>query len=1632
MASILDFDDDVDPTPSPETPPNPTQQAAPTSTPPRPRATLDFESTPPPATARASALDFGREGLEAEPSKFKNFGRNFLRRLIFEGGPTVAEGMNRLGEWLDPMGPSRRALSTLAQKGGLTDIDIEAERVKASQAELEEFTGAFREKGREIFPSDPALRGDFVSETLPTAAADFMTVLGVAAVTGPLGGAMAGASMAGEMSYEEAKAMGADDKTASLAFLGNAALGATEVITPLSVAGKIAPRMNKLLPPGAVSKATGMVNKLNTKIAAHLPKTAEALKRPSWQNVVLTAAKGGSVETVQEMIQETGSNAIAQQLYDENRELFENIGQAGGAGGTIGVLYSAIAAATGQAKLARRLRMEEQFRAAAKDVAGLEVDDSQVEDTSMRLKRETGQLKDDLKNRAKRKRLNVRISQQLERIASLQQLAEESPKDNKGFLAQIDEAQEKIKELQTKADELTVSEGLTPDKTVPTVVARVLGRIDGDGETGRTNAVKALEAVEVVAPGDVKLTKLARLARLRAMPVTQLEALGNALGLDVENVEGLEAGRDTADPKSVGVQKLANNIQERAEQVQRRLNEERITGPEAIAAVQQVSKRAEIDGKLEQKLAPAIAELASLTGSDLTGLPLGDLITAAVETRAMSPEQLTKDYSKSELESVAAMLGIEARGSQEATAVLVSHRAPQVVRALVSSGVDIVDLAKTLGPGGPVVADFLKPGSPAADKASIAAKNKTVTNITATRMTDSEVDSRIGRLGRQAKAWLSSWVDRNPASRIRSAFRTGARYLVPGALTGPVFGQTKAGSDAKAQVDALLNSAVGEAMTKAIEDANLPPSSQHTIYRALVGEIDPTGKLPDEVVRTILAVRSRMDQMSEAIFNELELAVDNIDDRDIKLQILGRMQAIAANIGTYTTRFYAADFDAGYRRRMESTDPEMKAKRDAAIDEVQEQLTKFGELDGLNADDARQRAADLLDAISAQHGTTAFIDGLDAKVGGPVGTQRLKKREGIGPAVRDFLGEVKEPFLAIQKTLSDQTLLLSELRLMRDLSEFVGSNGETFASDLPSTAGGFTVPLPNAYNYGAMAGKYVSYELAKTFEDISQDSRRMQAGFWDKAMAGNNKFVQGFKLAKTVYNPGTHGRNVLGNITSFAEWANISAVNPANFKYYRQAARALGQFHGLTSDVLSPEVKEMVESGVLPAQFFKDPRMRDLYNEFARSVEKGNDIVNGLRDTGKKFGDDAVRMYLMEDQVFRVAAYMKARETGVGAALDPRGKREVDAKTAAQWVNKFFPDYDNNPLIIQKLSNTGFIQPFISFFVATPRAAVNAITHNPVKFAQTTAMHLAAVASMPGLHAILAPENKDEERKAEQWKKDSVTLRKLLPSYAKQSAVFEQDGRVVTWNLQTTFPMADYLHIAQSTGEVDDFAAGWELTKKVLFGSPLIGGLVKFAGGNITDEAYNARIGVRTPLTSSRPAPKESPLMEERMAILATHIVESYMPSFVGGDLTQAVQGFRGETDVYGRGKDPALELLGFVGASLNEPSWDVQHYFQTWDNVNMLQERTNHARRLNDVDSGASADEFADEITRLQAARDRYATERTELNEALDVAKRIGGTMTLPGRKRASQISAHTRWWKDSAKQLAIMKARERRERGR
>lgn len=181
---------------------------------------------------------------------------------------------------------------------------------------------------KRLFPTDPAMQKNFIVGVLPRAVGSMTGFLaggvaGAVAKAPVTATAVLGASVGGTDQFEEAKAHKAAPDVQEKSFWLGSAVGSSEA---LPIAGII----------NRFNKATG-------------GRFVQVLKESG-----VTAAQ----EFIQEFFQQTGNNAVAQQLYDENRSWFEGAGMGGAAGGGSGAMVGFLSGLLGARKA--RIRSQNQ------------------------------------------------------------------------------------------------------------------------------------------------------------------------------------------------------------------------------------------------------------------------------------------------------------------------------------------------------------------------------------------------------------------------------------------------------------------------------------------------------------------------------------------------------------------------------------------------------------------------------------------------------------------------------------------------------------------------------------------------------------------------------------------------------------------------------------------------------------------------------------------------------------------------------------------------------------------------------------------------------------------------------------------------------------------------------------------------------------------------------------------------------------------------------------------------------------------------------------------------------------------------------------------------------------------------
>lgn len=287
--------------------------------------------------------------------------------------------------------------------------------------------------------------------------------------------------------------------------------------------------------------------------------------------------------------------------------------------------------------------------------------------------------------------------------------------------------------------------------------------------------------------------------------------------------------------------------------------------------------------------------------------------------------------------------------------------------------------------------------------------------------------------------------------------------------------------------------------------------------------------------------------------------------------------------------------------------------------------------------------------------------------------------------------------------------------------------------------------LPKQGSLHDLSGQYVPEAIADDLTDMARVPSDLERAYL--------AFLSTWKASKTIWNPATHMRNVYGNALIFSNLANTSVFNPANYKFYRDAVTQLSK--------KGEDYRALVEEGVLGSEFYGA--------EIARIEKEMRGLPEtetfrwfaGLKTAQSKLGD----LYAAEDQVFKMAAYLKYRSQG------------MEATKAAAEVDKWFPNYARVSKVTRWLRNSPVGSPFISFFDQSLRIAGRGIKEKPL-----TTVKLASIPAITSyLSALMIGMSPDEQELVDEGR-----------SYWEPVLPFRgPNGQAMTLDLRYIVPLAN-------------------------------------------------------------------------------------------------------------------------------------------------------------------------------------------------------------------------------------------------
>lgn len=259
--------------------------------------------------------------------------------------------------------------------------------------------------------------------------------------------------------------------------------------------------------------------------------------------------------------------------------------------------------------------------------------------------------------------------------------------------------------------------------------------------------------------------------------------------------------------------------------------------------------------------------------------------------------------------------------------------------------------------------------------------------------------------------------------------------------------------------------------------------------------------------------------------------------------------------------------------------------------------------------------------------------------------------------------------------------------------------------------------------WGALSGKYVREEIWRDINELEVLSR---PNVW-------RKLLTSWKLMKTARSPVVHMNNVVSNFL-FMDMADVRmqdlhagvrafAEGEGNADY--DEAFANGAFGGdamtqeIRNNILKPLLDEMTET---TGTVSTDPVSR---------MDALGKVAQKIFGYAKWADGKMIDAYRMEDEIFRMASYMRRRSLG------------DTPKQAADFARQQFIDYDIRAPWVNMARNS--VLPFISYTYRAAPLVAKAMAHHPWKLAKYAM--IAQAVNMLG-YMLTGDDDEDRERRS--------------------------------------------------------------------------------------------------------------------------------------------------------------------------------------------------------------------------------------------------------------------------------------------
>lgn len=478
--------------------------------------------------------------------------------------------------------------------------------------------------------------------------------------------------------------------------------------------------------------------------------------------------------------------------------------------------------------------------------------------------------------------------------------------------------------------------------------------------------------------------------------------------------------------------------------------------------------------------------------------------------------------------------------------------------------------------------------------------------------------------------------------------------------------------------------------------------------------------LPTEVRDKVKAMRNNIDDLSQFFMDSNRTS--------------GRLKTtIGKNLKTYLTRTYEMFDNPDYVKQLEKA---LKKNRKAI---------QRGELDSISNDAIRSGTSYLVDDLGfapteaanaleetlkkysgkAGFDTGDFLLDLGGKAErGESSVKAFKKKKIIPDKLKAFLGEVKDPSVNYVNAYNKLASYKAEVNFLEELADDMVRTG---AAERVTRKKGVPLLSDSAVKKDFVDAKdIVDNRLSKVFGRGSVTQGTIKNPFdnlyidknyattlaegldaLDPAKSLASKYYLKLKVAsqlgKTVYNPGTHAINVLGN--------NVFMVSngfiPGTTGVKDAAQFVIKKFGGINNKDLIKKFNKYRELGVTGSDIAVET-IRSNIDRIAARPDVYLKKTKRLTSLPNKFHQKMVDIYQMEDDIYKIMHFESTKKDLAKAFPDL--STEAIEKMAGQRTRDLMPNYRIAPKAVKKLRGW-IVGDFATFATESARVAKNLVKY---------------------------------------------------------------------------------------------------------------------------------------------------------------------------------------------------------------------------------------------------------------------------------------------------------------------------------